>query len=76
MGMEENAIGLIKNLMSLAITFVLRNPNFSITGFTKIEILKLWGEFFNWCIAVINMKPSPHVPQRSCSISTLTKHFI
>ena len=51
--------------MSLAITLVLRNPNFSVTGFTQIEILKLWGEFFNWAIAVINMKPSPHVPQRS-----------
>ena len=58
-GTVENAIGMIKRLMSLAVTLILRNPNLSVTGFNRLQVLKLWGEFFNWAIAVINLKPCP-----------------
>ena len=64
-GTVENAIGLIKRLMSLAVTLILRNPNLIVTGFTRIQVLKLWGEFFNWAIAVINLKPCPHEKSKS-----------
>ena len=59
-GTVENAIGLIKRLIALAILLILRNPNLSVTGFTKIQVLKLWGEFFTWAITVVNLKPCPH----------------
>ena len=64
-GTVENAIGIIKRLIALAVTIILRNPNLSVTGFTKIQVLKLWGEFFSWAITVINLKPCPHDSTRS-----------
>ena len=64
-GTVENAIGIIKRLMSLAEALILRNPNFNVTGFTKLEVLKLWGEFFNWAITVLNLKPCPQDPTRT-----------
>jgi len=51
----KNAIGMIKRLMSLAITIILRNPNLTLTGFNRLQALTLWGVFFNWAIAVINL---------------------
>jgi len=58
-GTVENAIVMINRLMSLAITLILRNPNLSVTGFNRMQVLKLWREFFNWAIAVINLNPCP-----------------
>jgi len=64
-GTVEVVIGMIKRLIRLAVTLILRNPNMTVTGFTANNILKLWGEYFHWAIAVINMKPSPHDSTRS-----------
>jgi hypothetical protein len=41
--------------------YILNNPNFSHLGFTKEQILKLWGELFYWSLIVINLKPSYNV---------------
>ncbi len=54
----ERAIRAVKDLTRIAILYILRNPNFPIFGFSKINILKLWGELFHWAITVINLKPS------------------
>ena len=56
----ERTIRSIKELMRLAIVYVFSNPNFKSFGFTRVNILKLWGELFNWSIAVINFKPCPN----------------
>ena len=64
-GTVEVVIGMIKRLIRLAVTLILRNPNMNVTGFSTNNILKLWGEYFHWAIAVINMKPSPHDSTRS-----------
>ncbi len=56
----ERAIRTVKELMRLAMTFVLRNPNLNSIGFTKELILPLWGETFLWAITVSNLKPCPH----------------
>eukprot|EP01041_Mallomonas_annulata_P002805 gene2805-5522_t len=58
-GSVEVSIKLIKELIRLAVTLILRNPNFKVTGFNDIDIYKLWGEFFLWAITVINFKPCP-----------------
>ena len=64
-GSVEREIGLVKSLIRLAITLILRNPNFPILGFTPIMIFKLWGEFFLWAINMINLKPCPRQPNKS-----------
>eukprot|EP01041_Mallomonas_annulata_P013097 gene13097-27649_t len=45
-GSVEVAIKLIKELIRLAVTLILRNPNVSVTGFKDLDIYKLWGKFF------------------------------
>lgn len=64
-GSVEREIGLIQDLIRMAVTLILRNPNFPTLGFTPLMIYKLWGEFFLWAICVVNMKPCPRVPERS-----------
>ena len=64
-GSVEREIGLIKSLIRLAITLILRNPNFAALGFTALMIFKLWGEFFLWAIIIINLKPCPSKPDKS-----------
>ena len=64
-GSVEVSIKLIKELIRLAITLVLRNPNFLVTGFTAIDVYKLWGEFFLWAITMVNLKPCPSEPHIS-----------
>lgn len=61
----ERAIRQIKELMRMAYNFILRNPNFPVLGFTKEQVLKLWGEIFYWSIHVINLKPCPKLPAKS-----------
>eukprot|EP01034_Spumella_vulgaris_P022931 gene22931-29109_t len=56
----ERVIRAIKELIRLAMMYILTNPNFESLGFTKVNILKLWGELFYWSINVINFKPCPH----------------
>jgi hypothetical protein len=55
----ERVIRTIKELQRFATLYILHNPNFPTMGFTKLQILKLWGELFYWALAVINLKPSP-----------------
>lgn len=64
-GSVEREIGIIKTLIRLAITLILRNPNFPVLGFTPLMIFKLWGEFFLWAIIIINLKPCPRIPKKS-----------
>ena len=64
-GGVEIEIQLIKRLIRMAITLILRNPNFPILGFPPIAIFKLWGEFYLWSIMVINLKPCPRIPTKS-----------
>jgi hypothetical protein len=45
--------------------YVLKNPNFESSGFTKIQVLKLWGEIFYWAITVINLRECPRVKGKS-----------
>jgi hypothetical protein len=56
---------MIKNLMSTAIVFILRNPHFNELGFDILDIYRLWGELFHWAITMINLKPSPHDKTRT-----------
>ena len=58
-GRAEIEIQLVKKLIRLAITLILRNPNFPVLGFTPLSVYKLWGKFFLWATVVINLKPSP-----------------
>jgi hypothetical protein len=52
----------LKELERFAVLYILRNPNFSKYNFTKIQILKLWGELFYWALAIINLKPAYNNP--------------
>ena len=56
---------MIKKLQRLAITLILRNPNFSILGFPIVAIFKLWGELYLWAATVINFKPCPMDPTKT-----------
>ena len=61
----ERSIRSIKDLMRMAFTYVLRNPNLSEVGMTTEHILKLWGELFFWAITVINFKVCGHKSDKS-----------
>jgi len=63
----EKTLRPIQELIRFAMLYVLRNPNFKHFGFSRTQILKLWGEIFYWAIVIINLKPSYHNP-------TITKH--
>ena len=64
-GQVEIEIQMIKKLIKVAITLILRNPNFPVLGFAPITVFKLWGEFYLWAIQVINLKPCPRVPLKT-----------
>lgn len=55
----------IHELQRFALMYVLKNPNFKDFGFSKLDILKLWGELFYWSLVIINMKPSPADPTKT-----------
>eukprot|EP01038_Epipyxis_sp_PR26KG_P017714 gene17714-24679_t len=61
----ERVIRTIKELTRFAMLYILNNPNFSSYGFTKIEILKTWGEIFNWALIIVNLKPSFSDPTKT-----------
>ena len=64
-GSVEIEIQMIKKLIRMAVTLILRNPNFYVLGLKPITIFKLWGEFFLWAISVINLKPCPRFQMKS-----------
>ena len=49
----------ISELQRFALLYILNNPNFPSFGFTKLMMLKTWGELFYWAIEIINLKSSP-----------------
>jgi len=61
----ERTIRTIKELGRMAMTCILRNPNFLTLGFTKLDILKLWGEIYKWAVVINNLKPSQRNPKKS-----------
>ena len=61
----EGMIRPVRNLMRMAMQYILRNPNLPQLGFTKEQILKLWGEIFYWAIDVMNMKLCKKEPTKT-----------
>ncbi len=61
----ERVIRSIKELTRMAMGFILNNPNFGALGFSKQQILKLWGEIFYWAIGIINLKLCPNDKTKS-----------
>ncbi len=61
----ERTIRAIKELMVMALLYILHNPNFPYLGFTRKQIFKLWGELVQWAIVVINMKTHPRDPTQT-----------
>jgi hypothetical protein len=61
----ERTIRTIKELTRFALLYVLGNPHFQTFGFTRVQILRLWGELFYWAITIINLKASPADPTRT-----------
>ena len=59
----EHVIRQIKELLRFAVLYILRNPNFKNFKFTRIQILKLWGELFYWALVIINLKPAFNNPR-------------
>ena len=55
----------LKELERFGVLYVLRNPNFSKFKFTKVQILKLWGELFYWALFIINLKPAYNDPTKT-----------
>ncbi len=58
----ERAIRTIKELIRFAVLYVTNNPNFQHLGFTKSQILKMWGDLFYWAMCVYNLKPCVNAP--------------
>lgn len=61
----ERTIRTIQELIRFAMIYILFNPKFPTFGFTKVQVLKLWGELFHWAILLINLKQSPCVPTKT-----------
>lgn len=61
----ERAIRSIKELIRFAVLYIFNNPNFALTGFSKNQILQLWGDLFFWAIHLINLKPCVNVPGKT-----------
>ncbi len=61
----ERTIRAIKELMVMALLYILHNPNFPYLGFTRKQIFKLWGELVQWAIVVINVKTHPRDPTQT-----------
>lgn len=61
----ERVVQVVKNLIRQATLYLLMNPNIKQLGYTRQDVLKLWGEAFNWAMAVIPMRDSPHNPKVS-----------
>lgn len=61
----ERTLRTSQELIRFALLYILYNPNFATFGFTKIQVLKLWGELFYWSILLINLKHSPADPTKT-----------
>lgn len=61
----ERTLRTSQELIRFALLYILYNPNFATFGFTKIQILKLWGELFYWSLLLINLKQSPADPTKT-----------
>lgn len=55
----------IHQLQRFAFLYILRNPNLKYLKFSRLQILKLWGELFYWAITIINLKQCPNVPGKT-----------
>jgi hypothetical protein len=56
----ERIIRALKELILMAIVYILNNSNFKLIGFTQHEINQLWGVLFNWAIVIWNLKICPN----------------
>ncbi len=54
----ERMVQSIKLKMRMAFQYVLKNENIQRLKFTKIQLMKLWGEIFYWSIEVENLRIS------------------
>ncbi len=61
----ERAIRAIKEKIRFAVLYLFNNPNFVYLGFTKTQILQLWGDLFYWALHVINLQPCVNVPEKT-----------
>ena len=61
----ERTIRAIKELMVMAFLYIFHNPNFPYLGYTKRQILQLWGEIVQWSIVIINLKAHPKLPNET-----------
>lgn len=61
----ERTLRTIQELIRFALIYILFNPNFATFGFSKTQVLKLWGELFHWAILLINLKQSPCDPKKT-----------
>ena len=75
-GSVEREIGLIQNLIRVAVTPILRNPNFPALDFTPPMIFKLWREFALWAVIIINLKPCPRIPENHVMKCTMARSQI
>ena len=61
----ERSVRSVNELVRFAILYVLNNPNLKFMGFTKTQLLRLWGELFIWAVTIINLKPYPNCPSKT-----------
>lgn len=61
----ERTIRSVSELVRFAMLYVLNNPNLQFMGFTKTQLLKLWGELFSWALTIINLKPCVNFPSKT-----------
>jgi hypothetical protein len=61
----ERSVRSVSELVRFAILYVLNNPNLKFMGFTKVQLLRLWGELFVWALTVINLKPCANCPSKT-----------
>ena len=61
----ERTIRSIKELIRFATLYIINNPNFKNFGFTKKQVLKLWGDLFYWSIVILNLKTCPRVKEKT-----------
>jgi hypothetical protein len=61
----ERSVRSVSELVRFAILYVLNNPNLKFMGFTKVQLLRLWGELFVWALTVINLKPCASCPSKT-----------
>ena len=61
----ERMIQTIKNRMRMAFQYGLSNQNIERLGYSRIGMMKLWGEVFMWAIEVENMRRSRENSRKS-----------